>query len=66
MNINAEINETISRTTFYDVTSKIESMPDRYNKVFIADQPGIDGLKVTETDYLTRFGPGSIQSKLNS
>ena len=63
--INAKIDiETILKTTFYDVTSKIQSIPDRYNKVFIADQPGIGGLRVTETDYMTRYGPGSIQSKL--
>ena len=50
--------ETTKKTTFFDVTSKVDSIPDRYNKVFIVDQPGIGGLEITEADYLTRFGPG--------
>ena len=50
--------ETTLKTTFYDVTSKVDSLPDRYNKVFIVDQPGIGGLKITEANYLAKFGPG--------
>ena len=52
--------ETTLETTFYEVTSKVESIPDRYNKVFIVDQPGIGGLEITEADYLARFGPGKF------
>ena len=57
--------ETTLNTTFFDVTSKIESMPERYNKVFLADQPGIGGLEITEADYLARFGPGKAKFGFN-
>ena len=39
-------------------------MPDRYNKVFLVDQPGIGGLEITEADYLARFGPGKFNIEL--
>ena len=55
--------ETTFETTFFDVTSKVESIPQRYNKVFLCDQPGIAGLEVTEADYLARFGPGLLKSR---
>ena len=51
-------NETTKETAFYDITSKIVKKPDRYDKVFICDQPGIGGLEVTEASYLQQFGPG--------
>ena len=51
-------NETTKVTAFYDITSKIVQKPDRYDKVFICDQPGIGGLEVTEASYLKEFGPG--------
>ena len=50
--------ETTKETAFYDITSKIVQKPDRYDKVFICDQPGIGGLEVTEASYLRQFGPG--------
>ena len=50
--------ETTTTTTFYDITSKIDSIPDRYNNVFLVDQPGIGGLQINEADYLAKFGPG--------
>ena len=51
-------NETTTETAFYDITSKIVQKPDRYGKVFLCDQPGIGGLKITEAKYLSKFGPG--------
>ena len=51
-------NETTKVTAFYDITSKIVQKPDRYDKVFICDQPGIGGLEITEASYLKEFGPG--------
>ena len=50
--------ETTKETAFYDITSKIDQKPDRYENVFICDQPGIGGLEVTEASYLSLFGPG--------
>ena len=52
--------ETTLETTFFDITSKMDSLPDRYQRVFIADQPGIGGLQVTEADYLAKYGPGNL------
>ena len=51
-------NETTKKTAFYDITEKISNKPDRYDKVFICDQPGIGGLEITEAGYLNQFGPG--------
>ena len=59
--------ETTKETAFYDITSKIDQKPDRYENVFICDQPGIGGLEVTEASYLNLFGPGKqnwIMSRL--
>ena len=53
--------ETTLETTFYEITSEVENIPKRYGKVFIVDQPGIGGLKVTLNDFLTRFGPGEFE-----
>ena len=53
-------NETTKETAFYDITGKIENIPDRYGRVFICDQPGIGGLEITEAGYLNNFGPGNI------
>ena len=53
-------NETTKETAFFDITSKITQIPERYNKVFICDQPGIGGLEVTEMSYLQQFGPGCV------
>lgn len=50
--------ETTKETTFYDITSKVDEIPQRYTNIFIVDQPGIGGLEVTEADYLAKFGPG--------
>ena len=50
--------ETTKETAFFDITSKITQIPERYNKVFLCDQPGIGGLEVTEMSYLQQFGPG--------
>ena len=50
--------ETTKETAFYDITSKIKKIPNRYGKVFICDQPGIGGLEITEAKYLDKFGPG--------
>ena len=58
--------ETTKESTFYDVTSKVDSIPDRYNKVFIVDQPGIGGLEITEAGYLTRFGPGELKNRFRT
>ena len=57
---NTGAQETTLETHFFDVTSKIDSMPERYKNVFFCDQPGIGGLKVTEADYLAKFGPGKF------
>ena len=38
----------------------MQKKAERYNKVFIVDQPGIGGLEITETGYLARFGPGFL------
>ena len=56
-------NETTKQTAFYDITQKISNKPDRYDKVFICDQPGIGGLEITEAGYLNQFGPGKINTK---
>ena len=53
-------NETTIETAFYEITQKVENKPDRYENVFICDQPGIGGLKITEAGYLNDFGPGKI------
>merc|ERR1711937_810201 len=53
-------NETTIKTAFYEITQKVENKPDRYENVFICDQPGIGGLKITEAGYLNDFGPGKI------
>ena len=50
--------ETTKTTAFYDITSKIEQIPNKYRTVFICDQPGIGGLEITEAKYLSQFGPG--------
>ena len=55
-------NETTIKTAFYDITSKIIKKPERYDKVFICDQPGIGGLEITEAHYLSNFGPGKIHN----
>ena len=52
------VNETTVETQFYDITDKINLKPERYGKVFLCDQPGIGGLKITEAGYLANFGPG--------
>ena len=48
-------NETTTETAFYEITNKVENKPDN---VFICDQPGIGGLKITEAGYLNDYGPG--------
>ena len=53
-------NETTIETAFYEITDKVENKPERYGKVFICDQPGIGGLKITEAGYLNDFGPGKL------
>ena len=45
-------------TEFFEITQKVKNKPDRYNKVFLVDQPGIGGLEINEAGYLARFGPG--------
>lgn len=55
---NTGVNETTKLTAYYEITDIVESMPDRYGKVFICDQPGIGGLEITEAGYLNNFGPG--------
>ena len=52
------VNETTVVTAFYEITDQIANKPERYDKVFLCDQPGIGGLKITETGYLANFGPG--------
>ena len=52
-------NETTKKTAFYDITTEIIRKPERYDKVFLCDQPGIGGLEMTETSYLAKFGPGN-------
>merc|ERR1719436_1039020 len=52
------VNETTIKTAFIDITDTITNKPDRYDKVFLCDQPGIGGLKITEAGYLANFGPG--------
>ena len=52
-------NETTKKTAFYDITSEITRKPERYDKVFLCDQPGIGGLEMTEISYLAKFGPGN-------
>jgi len=52
------VNETTVVTAFYDISDQIKNKPERYDKVFLCDQPGIGGLKITETGYLANFGPG--------
>jgi len=59
-------NETTKETAFYDITKTIVQKPDRYNKVFICDQPGIGGLEITEAIYLQQFGPGKKSSFTNT
>ena len=56
--------ETTKQTAFYEITSKCENKPIRYNSVFIVDQPGIGGLEITEAGYLARFGPGHFNFTL--
>jgi len=50
--------ETTKETAFFPITDVMENKPDRYDTVFVVDQPGIGGLEITEADYLSRFGPG--------
>ena len=50
--------ETSRKTQFFEITDKIENIPEPWKKVFLADQPGIGGMKVKEDQYLTRYGPG--------
>lgn len=50
--------ETTLQTSFYDVTHLMKIKPRRYNRIFIVDQPGIGGLKITEACYYNRFGVG--------
>ena len=57
-------NETTIETAFYEITDKIVSKPERYDNVFICDQPGIGGLKITEAGYLNDFGPGRLVKSL--
>lgn len=52
------VNECTIETEFFDITNNISNKPDRYDKVFLCDQPGIGGLKITEAGYLANFGPG--------
>jgi len=49
--------ECTLETEFFDITDCIEDTGP-YNNVFLVDQPGIGGLKVTEAAYLEKFGPG--------
>ena len=53
-------NETTMETAFYNITEKVENKPDRYENVFVCDQPGIGGLTITEAGYLNDFGPGNF------
>ena len=52
--------EVASETTFFDITQKTKNIPERYNRVFICDQPGIGGLEVIENDFLKNYGPGKL------
>ena len=51
-------NECTKETEFFDITGKVKNKPDRYNEVYVVDQPGIGGLEITEAGYLAKFGPG--------
>lgn len=55
---NTGVNECTIETQFFDITRAVNNKPDRYNKVFLCDQPGIGGLKITEANYLAKYGPG--------
>lgn len=57
-NAATDFNECTLESEFFDITPIIANRPDRYDKVFITDQPGIGGNKITEASYLTSFGPG--------
>ena len=59
------VNETTTETAFYDITDKVTNKPERYGKVFLCDQPGIGGLKITEAGYLANFGPGMFSLSFN-
>ena len=50
--------ETTLKTEFFDITSAITNLPKGYDKVFLVDQPGIGGFKITEAFYLENYGPG--------
>ena len=56
--------ETTKETTFFDITQKIKTFPAGYDQVFLVDQPGIGGSKVTEAEYLEKFGPGRFQKSI--
>ena len=52
--------ETTKETAFFNITNRVVSKPERYDQVFLVDQPGIGGLEITEAGYLAKFGPGSF------
>ena len=52
------ITETTKETGFYKVTNKVVHKTNRYNDVFLVDQPGIGGFKIKEDGYLKKYGPG--------
>ena len=56
--------ECTKKTEFFDITEKVKNKPDRYNQVFIVDQPGIGGLEINEAGYLARYGPGHFNFTL--
>ena len=58
------VKETTLETAFFNITSKVENIPERYESVFVVDQPGIGGLKAgTEAEYLGNLSPGKFVKK---
>lgn len=57
------------QTTFYEITDKITGKPERYDKVFLCDQPGIGGLNRDNMDdglvYFSKFGPGKLNFNIH-
>ena len=49
--------EVTTEPRFFDLTEKVTKVPP-FKEVFILDQPGIGGQKITEANYLHKYGPG--------
>ena len=56
--------ETTLETRFFDLTEKVNPVGP-YKEVFIVDQPGIGGQRITEASYLHKFGPGKFSELIN-